>query len=249
MTEKTAYAPGEPIWVELSTSDPAASAAFYGALLGWTATEPSPDLGGYASFELRGRKVAGVVPVMAPDSPVTWTCYVCTDDADRTAALVEQAGGGTVVPPMQVADLGRMAVFTDPAGAVVGVWEPGTHTGAELVDEVGTCTWIELTAAEPAQATAFYETVFGWLPKVSEAYVELTLGGTSVAGVTDPAQGTGGWLPYFEVADPGAAAARAQELGGEVVLPLTTFDGGSCAIVRDPQGAVAGLLHGDGGEA
>ena len=249
MPEKTSYSPGEPIWVELSTSDPAASAAFYGALLGWTATEPSPDLGGYASFELDGRKVAGLVPLMAPDQPVTWTCYVCSRDAEQTAALVERSGGGTLVAPMQVADLGRMAVFTDPAAAVVGVWEPGTHTGAELVDEPGTCTWIELTAAVPAQATSFYETVFGWQARTSEAYVELTLGGGSVAGITDPSQGTAGWLPYFEVADPGAAADRAQELGAGLVLPLTSFDGGSCAIVRDPQGALVGLLHGSGGPA
>jgi predicted enzyme related to lactoylglutathione lyase len=248
MPEKTAYAPGEPIWVDLSTSDQAASAAFYGALLGWTATEPAPDMGGYASFELAGRKVAGLAPLMAPGQPVTWTCYVCSDDADKTAALVEQAGGGTLVAPMGVADLGRMAVFTDPEGAVVGVWEPGTHTGAELAGEPGTCTWVELTATAPARSTPFYETVFGWQPRVSEAYVELLLGGTPVAGVTDPVQGTSGWTPYFEVADPGAAAERAQELGGTVVLPLTTFDGGSCTIVRDPQGAVFGLLHGTGGQ-
>ncbi len=249
MPEKTAHAPGEPVWVELSTSDQAASAAFYGALLGWTLTEPSPHLGGYASFLLDGRQVAGCVPLMAPDQPVTWTCYVCTDDADRTAALVERAGGGTVVAPMQVDDLGRMAVFTDPDGAVVGIWEPGTHTGAELVHEVGTCTWLELTAQAPAEVTSFYETVFGWQAKVSEAYVELVLGGTSVAGVADPAQGTEGWVPYFQVADPGAAVVRTQELGGAVVLPETHVDGGSCAIVRDPQGAVVGLLHADAGPA
>ena len=53
-----------------------------------------------------------------------------------------------------------MAVFLDPAGAFFGVWQPGTHTGSELVDQAGTQSW--------------------------------------------------------------------------VVLPLTTFDGGSCAIVRDP---------------
>lgn len=246
MPEKTAYAPGEPIWVDLSTSDQAASAAFYGALLGWTSTEPSPDMGGYASFLLDGRTVAGHVPLMAPDAPVTWTCYVCSDDAHTTAALVEQAGGSTLVAPMQVADLGSMAVFSDPAGAVFGVWQPGSHTGAELADQRGTCTWRELTASAPAEATPFYERVFGWQARVSEGYVELLLDGTSVAGVTDPAQGTSGWLPYFEVDDPAAAADRAQELGGTLVLPFTTFDGGSCTIVRDPQGAVFGLLHGDG---
>jgi predicted enzyme related to lactoylglutathione lyase len=145
---------------------------------------------------------------------------------------------------MQVGDLGSMAVFTDPAGAVIGVWQPGTHVGAEVADVAGACTWVELTASSPTEATAFYETVFGWQPRVSETYVELTLGGAPVAGVTGPEQGTAGWLPYFEVADPAASAELAQRLGGTVVLPFTTFDGGSCTIVRDPQGAVVGLLHG-----
>ena len=246
MPEKTAYAPGEPIWVDLATSDQAAAAAFYGALLGWTSTEPAPDMGGYASFLRDGRKVAGLVPLLAPDAPVTWTVYLCSADAHETAARVEQAGGSALVAPMQVGELGSMAVFRDPEGAVFGVWQPGTHTGAELVDEPGSCTWVELTAASPADATRFYERVLGWQARVSEAYVELQLDGRSVAGVTDPSQGTGGWLPYFEVDDPGAAAERAQALGGTVVLPLTTFDGGSCAIVGDPQGAVFGLLHGTG---
>ena len=249
MPEKTAYAPGEPIWVDLSTSDQTAAAAFYGELLGWTTSEPDPDMGGYGSFLLDGRKVAGHVPLMAPGAPVTWTCYVCSDDAEKTAALVEQAGGSVVVAPMRVADLGSMAVFADPAGAVIGVWQPGSHTGAELVDQPGTCTWRELTATAPSGATPFYERVFGWQPRVSDSYVELLLDGTSVAGVTDPAQGTSGWLPYFEVDDPAASTARAQELGATVVLPYTEFDGGSCTIVRDPQGAVFGLLHGDGTQA
>src|SRR3712207_6832212 len=113
MPEKTAYQPGEPIWVDLASADPAASAAFYGVLLGWTATEPRQDFGGYASF-LRGeRQAAGLVPLMAPEQPTTWTCYVASDDADKTAELVEQAGGSTLVAPMTVADLGRMAVHTD----------------------------------------------------------------------------------------------------------------------------------------
>jgi predicted enzyme related to lactoylglutathione lyase len=170
---------------------------------------------------------------------------VCSDDAEKTVALVEQAGGTTLVAPLQVGDLGRMAVFSDPDGAVLGVWQPGSHTGAELVEQRGTCTWQELTAAAPAAAAPVYERVRGWQARVSEAYVELLLDDRPVAGVTDPAQGTAGWLPYFEVDDPAATTQRAQELGATVVLPFTVFDGGSCSIVRDPQGAVFGLLHGD----
>lgn len=245
MSAKSTYRPGEPIWTDLSSPDPAASAAFYGALLGWTVTEAQPDFGGYASFLLDGQQVAGLMPLMAPGQPPTWTAYLCSHDADKTAGLVEQAGGGTVAPPMDVGDLGRMAVHTDPAGAVFGVWQPGAHAGAQRVREDGAPSWLELTAERPAAAAAFYADVFGLEPRVSQEYVELTLDGTSVAGVADPSQGTTGWLPYFGAADPGAAAERAVELGGTVVLPLTPFPGGSCAIVRDPHGAVFGLLHDD----
>ena len=31
--------------------------------------------------------------------------------------------------PMDVADIGRMAVFADPEGAAIGVWQPKTFKG------------------------------------------------------------------------------------------------------------------------
>ena len=48
----TDYPPGTPSWVELSSPDVAASAAFYGELMGWSAIAPGPDeeTGGYRIF-------------------------------------------------------------------------------------------------------------------------------------------------------------------------------------------------------
>lgn len=248
MTEKSAYAPGEAIWADLSSPDPEASAAFYGSLLGWTAEPGQEEFGGYASFVLGDRKVAGLMPLMAPGQPPTWTCYFCTDDAEKTARAVAEAGGSTLAPPMTVADLGSMAVFADPVGAVFGVWQPGTHRGSELVDEDGSMTWFELTTPDPAVATPFYEKVLGLSTRTSPEYVELQRGDVSVAGVTPPlpdvaADALSGWIPYFVVADPQAAAQQAAELGGTVLLPLAEWGGGSCSIVQDPHGAVLGLLH------
>ena len=45
------------------------------------------------------------------------------------------AGGQVLLPAMDVLDVGRMAVFSDPQGAVFSVWQAGTHPGAELVNE------------------------------------------------------------------------------------------------------------------
>ena len=40
---------------------------------------------------------------------------MCSEDADKTVALVESCGGTVIAPPVAVDDLGRLAVFTDPA--------------------------------------------------------------------------------------------------------------------------------------
>ncbi len=54
--------------------------------------------------------------------------------ADETADKVEAAGGTVVVEPMDVMDIGRVAFSADPTGAVFGVWQPKTFTGADLVN-------------------------------------------------------------------------------------------------------------------
>src|SRR5205807_249715 len=53
------YAPGTPSWVELSSSDPDAAAAFYREVMGWQATEPGPveETGGYRMFQQDGKNI------------------------------------------------------------------------------------------------------------------------------------------------------------------------------------------------
>jgi predicted enzyme related to lactoylglutathione lyase len=247
MTRKTSWSPGEALWVDLSTPDLDASRAFYGGLFGWEAEPGDPAFGGYTSFALGGRKVAGVMPLMSPDQPTTWTCYLCSDDADKTTGLVEQGGGAVLVPPMDVADLGRMAVYADPVGAVFGIWQPGAHPGAELVEEEGTLAWVELATRDQAAAQAFYETVFGWTARASADYTELQLAGSSVAGCMDvppgvPEEVPSYWMPYFAAADPQAQGERVVELGGTVVAPRMDFPGGRFLVAQDLHGAVFGLL-------
>lgn len=114
------YAPGTPSWVDLSSPDPDASAAFYGELMGWKATEPGPaeETGGYRMFQQDGQNVGGLMGHMQEGQPTAWATYVSVTDADETADKVKAAGGSVVVEPMDVMDIGRMAFFADPTGAV-----------------------------------------------------------------------------------------------------------------------------------
>src|SRR3954454_6409040 len=133
------YAPGTPSWVELSTPDVDASAAFYREVMGWNAIEPGPaeETGGYRMFQHDGQSVAGLMGHMQEGQPTAWATYVSVADADEIAGKVKAAGGSVVIEPMDVMDLGRMAFFADPTGAVFGVWQPKRFNGADLGNEPG----------------------------------------------------------------------------------------------------------------
>jgi predicted enzyme related to lactoylglutathione lyase len=247
MTNKTSYSPGEPIWIDLGTPDLDASISFYGSLFGWTAEKGPVEFGGYTNFFKDGKKVAGLMPLMQEGQPPVWSSYICTDDADKTTALVADNGGTVHAPPMDVGTMGRMAIYADPAGGFFGAWQPGDHIGAELIDAEGTFTWTELSTRDQSAVHPFYETVFGWTPRVAEGYTEFQLGGTSVAGCMDmpemvPAEVPSYWMPYFAASDPEAKANQVVELGGTALVPLMEFGGGRFAVVQDVHGSTFGLL-------
>lgn len=75
MTEPTTRL-GRPVWVDLSTSDPAAARAFYATLLGWDidVTE-DPQFGGYGTASVDGRDVAGIGGAQ-PGAPTAWSLYL-----------------------------------------------------------------------------------------------------------------------------------------------------------------------------
>jgi predicted enzyme related to lactoylglutathione lyase len=250
--EMTTYAPGTPIWIDVSTPDMEGTKAFYGALFGWEGTT-YPEMGGYTNFTLRGKLVAGGAPIMSPDQSPAWTTYIASADADATAQAVRANGGQVAFPPMDVADLGRMASFIDPTGAFFGVWQPGKHLGAELVNEPGAFIWNELDTRDIEAAKAFYTRAFPWTAQTNgegaQAYTEWKVDGRSIAGAMQmgdqfPAEVPPNWLTYFAVADCDGTAAKVQELGGIVRMPGMDIDMGRFAVLSDPNGATFAVMQG-----
>src|SRR5262245_55981972 len=125
-------AAGTIAWVDLQTPDLEKARKYYGELLGWTfAGGDDPNTGYYTMANVGGRLAAGIgkqqegVPM-----PSAWNVYFASDDVDATAKKVSEAGGKVMMPPMDVMDQGRMAVFVDPTGAVFGAWQGKKHLGA-----------------------------------------------------------------------------------------------------------------------
>ncbi len=244
---------GAPCWIDLMTSDAAGAQEFYSSLFGWTATKSDEEkYGGYITFSLDGRDVAGCMAKDA-DNPVpdTWSVYLKTADARATAAAAAEHGGSVFVEPMEVPEMGVMAFVGDPGGAGVGLWQAAPFEGFEVVDEPNAPAWFELHSRSYAADVAFYRDVLGWDTHVMSDTPEFrytTLGADpqAAAGIMD-ASGVRGetppaWSVYFRVEDCTAACARAAELGGSVVDAPVDSPYGRLATVADPTGAVLTLI-------
>jgi predicted enzyme related to lactoylglutathione lyase len=252
------YPDGVFSWVDLSTPDTEGSKAFYSGLFGWEALDlPLGDFGFYTMFQIDGHDVAGMGP-MSPDMqeqgvPPFWSSYVNHSDIDGIVAKVEAAGGAVMMPPMDIFESGRMGMFQDTEGAVFGVWQPNQHIGAKVVNHPNALVWNELQARDPEGAQAFYGSVFGWGSQSDERnYVMFAVNGRVQAGLIPmdeewPDSIPANWMAYFMVEDVEAMAAKAQELGGKLMMPPTAAaDIGHFAIIHDPQGAVFTIMQFNG---
>ena len=243
-----------PAWVDLSSSDPAASRAFYAKLFGWDVeVSADPQYGGYALAKIGGRDVAGIGPTQSPGAPTAWMLYIGTPDAESLATEVRAAGGSVIAPPFDVGDQGRMAVFQDPAGAFISAWQPASMSGF-FTGVANTFAWAELNARGLEKSVPFYNLVFGWntirrpMGDGMGDYTEFQLGGVGLAGGMEmnpmvPAEVPSYWMVYFGVPDVDGAYQAALGAGAHEMLPPRDFPGGRFAIVGDPQGAAFGLLR------
>lgn len=254
-----AHAPGTFSWADLAIPDPQGAKRFYTGVLGWTVWElPAGGGATYTLLRRHGRDVAGLSgrdPAQtAQDAPPSWLPYVSVASADEAARRAAELGGSVLGEPFDVMDAGRMALLRDPTGAVLAVWEAGTHPGAGLLGAPGSIGWVELLTRDTERAAEFYTRLFGWRAEPRRvAGMEYTVfyrGSVMAAGMArmQPAWGDAPphWLVDFAVEDVDAAAERAEELGGTVMAPPEDVpEVGRFAMLRDPQGATFCLLRYD----
>jgi predicted enzyme related to lactoylglutathione lyase len=112
------------VWDELGTTDVDGAQRFYETVFGWTTADMGPDYGGYRVFNRGETGIAGVMAL--PDGSATpgWQPYVAVDDPDATTAKAVELGGSVLAEPMDVPNVGRVAVLRDPQGATFGIIKP-----------------------------------------------------------------------------------------------------------------------------
>jgi predicted enzyme related to lactoylglutathione lyase len=246
----SAFSQGAPCWADVSLPDLAGGRRFYGELFGWTFQDQGEEFGHYTMAARDGRNTAALMGKMDPSMPTAWTVYMASDDAARTAAAIRQAGGQVTFGPDAVGDVGVMLGATDPGGSFFGVWQGGSHSGFDVVNEPGAFCWTENRTRDADAVDAFYEAVFGYEARqigdgtTFDYKVWSPPGepGTQVAGRMRrgddvPAGVPSAFQVYFAVADCDEAAATVRRLGGQVVMDPQDSPFGRMAIVTDDQGA------------
>ena len=118
------FKPGLWIGAELWTPNVDEAVAFYSGLVNYEARKV--DVHEKVSYTLllsQHRPRAGVVSIPQKGVDPQWIPYVGVENINTTVRLIKDNGGRILVEPQSDVKSGRVAIFADPAGAVLGVQE------------------------------------------------------------------------------------------------------------------------------
>lgn len=256
---------GSHVWYDLMTTDPEASAAFYGEVFGWKTQ--SWEKGDYTLWKVGEEQFGGlmVLPAeaQAAGAPPHWIGYVNVADVAETAKQCEALGGGIIVPPTPISEGTFFTILKDPQGATFAAYSSSNPDDAGW-EPPGPYGWAELNTTDWASARTFYGDLFGW-----EETGSMSMDGSgsqdstywmfgieaekSLGGMSNTAPMMGGmpfWLHYATVDDLDATITRITAHGGKVVNgPMPVPGGDRIAQCVDPQGGFFALYEAGGAQA
>ncbi len=119
---------GDITHIDIPVSDLARASEFYSGLFGWQIAEV-PGYEGYPMWQAPNTISGGG---LAPrgEGFTQPRSYVEVDSIEETLAKVRESGGAVVMEKSPISETSWWAVFTDPDGNVVGVYEGATDTSA-----------------------------------------------------------------------------------------------------------------------
>ncbi len=238
---------GRFVWHDHNSADVERAKAFYTQLLGWETETWKPGEMDYPMIKVGDQMHGGFGPAQG-GAPSHWLGHVLVDDVDAAVARAESAGGRTLAGPMDIPDVGRMAVLADPQGAVFSVFAPL----GEAPSSEGAFLWDELLTTDVEGAKGFYGEVVGWTTNDMDmgemgTYTLFRRAGdvdsagcmTMPPGVEAPPH----WLTYLATDDVDGTVRRAKELGGNALNEgMDIPNVGRIAVLQDPTGAAFGIF-------
>jgi hypothetical protein len=246
--------PGKFVWAELHTADPAAAAAFYTGVFGWTAVTLEQQGTNYTVFRNGNQPVAGLRQrsASAPKHASRWINYISVTDIAAGLAAVTKADGVVRAPARDFPQIGSEAIITDIEGAPVGLIRSSSGDSADVEPVPGAWNWFHLFVKDPQAAADFYRQIFNYevtpdarMGKKTELLLAsgaFNRGGVSI--LSNDKDAKPGWLGIIRVANLDETIARVPKLGGEIVIaPHDAAYGSRFALITDPTGGTVGVVE------
>ncbi|UQA60568.1 VOC family protein [Polyangium aurulentum] len=235
-------------WINVMTPEAERARAFFGKLFGWTYGE-MPGVPGSQLILVGGRTAGALMDLavanMPPGTPAVIGVLVKVEDADAAVAKVASLGG-RADQVFDALDNGRMAVCTDPNGAVFGLWQPKKQAGMDVDSHAhGAPGWFETITSDAGRAAAFYSALFGWTVEEQQmpgmTYTLFKLDAVPVGGAMPILPNMGDVPPHwgvsFSVTNADETARLGVELGATLLFPVGDIPGvGRFAMLQSPQG-------------
>jgi predicted enzyme related to lactoylglutathione lyase len=103
------------------------AAGFYSSMFGWT-VEPgdgSEESEGMLFWSDPHGAMGGFDTIEEPVNCNAYVFYISVDDVTAKLNEIAEAGGAVFIEEMELpGDMGRIGMFTDPSGNIVGLWSP-----------------------------------------------------------------------------------------------------------------------------
>lgn len=254
--------PGGFIWYELMTTDIAAAARFYGAVLGWKVAG-SADPGNGRDYRMITRDDGGnaggmlqlTTGMQSQGARPVWLAYLQVKDVEEATRAIEADGGRTHL--RMSLPVGDVAMVADPLGTPFYVMRPipppgVLHAASDVFHPTAPqrVCWNELMTPDLARAKDFYAKHFGFAFNESMPmgpmgdYCFFDHDGLRPGALMQqtPDLPLTGWLFYFRVPSVMQAKAAVESGGGRIVMQPHEVPGGDWILVAsDPQGAAFGV--------
>jgi hypothetical protein len=108
-------------WIELPSTDPRSTQAFYRDVFGWQIKTDRADQ--YAEFDAGNGLGGGIYPVVSMPAQGGITVYILVDSLAVALEQIVAHGGQSVGRAEEVPGGGHIAYFKDPAGNRLGLYE------------------------------------------------------------------------------------------------------------------------------
>ncbi len=240
---------GKFVWFDLYTDDMEAIVPFYQELFGWSFESVHFGSRQVKTIFLDGVPIATAVLSLPLDKRFKesrWLGYISVEDVDQASKIIEENKGSLRVRPKNLPDRGRVAVATDPEGALFGLLS-STH-GDPVDTGFSENRWMgsELWTTNLNAALSFYGKIAEYEHRrvgigTEADYLLLEKNSIPLAGIVTITWENvkPDWLPYIAVSNVVEMVKKAEKLGGKILVgPDTEMPNGRIAIIADPAGAI-----------